>query len=95
MMWAPQNFLLYNGTIIKIKLNEWINNYKKICFVSPPAPLGMHTTCKSYENLISKKEKTISIPVKLQSCKCERNQSNAFQMIFWFQNFFVKNEKNR
>ena len=23
---ASQNFLLYNGTIIKTKVNEWINN---------------------------------------------------------------------
>ena len=29
MMWPSQNFLLYNGTIIKIKVNEWINNLKK------------------------------------------------------------------
>ena len=26
MMWPPQNFFLYNGTIIKIKVNERINN---------------------------------------------------------------------
>ena len=26
MMWPSQKFLLYNGTIIKIKVNEWINN---------------------------------------------------------------------
>ena len=26
MMWPSQNFLLYNGTIIKIKVIEWINN---------------------------------------------------------------------
>ena len=26
MMWPSQNFLLYNGAIIKIKGNEWINN---------------------------------------------------------------------
>ena len=26
MMWPSQNFLLYNGTIIEIKENEWINN---------------------------------------------------------------------
>ena len=29
MMWPSQNFLLYSGTIIKIKVNEWINNLKK------------------------------------------------------------------
>ena len=29
MMWPSQNFLLYNGTVIKIKVNEWINNLKK------------------------------------------------------------------
>ena len=29
MMWPSQNFLLYNGTVIKIKVNECINNYKK------------------------------------------------------------------
>ena len=26
MMWPSQNFLLYNGTVIKIKVNEWMNN---------------------------------------------------------------------
>ena len=26
MMWPSQNSLLYNGTVIKIKVNEWINN---------------------------------------------------------------------
>ena len=26
MMWPSQNFLLYNGTIIKIEVNEWKNN---------------------------------------------------------------------
>ena len=26
MMWSSQNFLLYNGIVIKIKVNEWINN---------------------------------------------------------------------
>ena len=26
MMWPSQSFLLYNGTIIKIKANERINN---------------------------------------------------------------------
>ena len=26
MMWPSQNFLLYNGTVIKIQVNEWINN---------------------------------------------------------------------
>ena len=35
-MWPSQNFLLYNGTIIKIKVNEWINNLKK--FVTSAAP---------------------------------------------------------
>ena len=30
MMWPSQNFLLYNGTIIKIKVNEWINNLKNM-----------------------------------------------------------------
>ena len=25
MMWPSQNFLLYNGTVIKIKVSEWIN----------------------------------------------------------------------
>ena len=36
MMWPSQNFLLYNGNINKIKVNEWTNNLKKICYVSPP-----------------------------------------------------------
>ena len=26
MMWPSQIFLLHNGSIIKIKVNEWINN---------------------------------------------------------------------
>ena len=36
MMWPSQNFLLYNGTVIKIQVNEWINNLKKIYYVVPP-----------------------------------------------------------
>ena len=38
MMWPSQNFLLYNGTIIKMKGKEWIN--KKICYVSFPPSFG-------------------------------------------------------
>ena len=30
MMWPSQNFLLYNGTVIKIKVTELINNFKKM-----------------------------------------------------------------
>ena len=26
MMWLSQNFLLNNGTVIKIQVNEWVNN---------------------------------------------------------------------
>ena len=37
-MWPSQNFPLYNGTIIKIKVNEWINNLKK--YVTSVPPLG-------------------------------------------------------
>ena len=34
-MWPSQNFLLYNGTTIKI--NEWMNNLKKnVTSVPPP-----------------------------------------------------------
>ena len=32
---AITKLLLYNGTVIKIKVNEWINNLKKISYVSP------------------------------------------------------------
>ena len=39
MMWPSQNFLLYNGTITKIKVNEWINNLKKYATSVPP-PFG-------------------------------------------------------
>ena len=40
MMWPSQNFLLYNGTVIKIQVNEWINNLKKyVTSVTPPPPL--------------------------------------------------------
>ena len=27
VMWPSQNFLLHNGTIIKMKVTEWINNF--------------------------------------------------------------------
>ena len=36
MMWSSLNFPLYNGTIIKIKVNEWINNFEKIIMAVPP-----------------------------------------------------------
>ena len=36
MMWPSQNFLLYNGAIIKIKVNKWINNLKKYIISVPP-----------------------------------------------------------
>ena len=36
MMWPSQNFLLYNGTVIKIQVNEWINNLKKYVMSVPP-----------------------------------------------------------
>ena len=40
---------------------------------SPP-PLGIHTTCTNYDNLISKKEQTILIPVKYNhACTKEIN----------------------
>ena len=60
MMWPSQNFLLYNGTIIKIKVNEWINNFKKNIIgrgLGIRDPLGMKTPCANYNNLISKKSK--------------------------------------
>ena len=56
MMWPSQNFLLYNGTVIKIQVNEWINTKKKKNVTSVPTPLGIHT-CTNYNNLISKKSK--------------------------------------
>ena len=57
-MWPSQNFLLYNGTVIKIKVNEWINNLtKNIKAVPPPLPLEIHTQCTKYNNLILKKSK--------------------------------------
>ena len=37
MMWPSQNFLLYNGTIIKMKVTEWKNNLRKYV---PPPPFG-------------------------------------------------------
>ena len=55
MMWPSQNFLLYIRNIIKIKVTEWINNFKK--YVNPPPPLEIYTTCTNYNNLISKKNK--------------------------------------
>ena len=56
MMWPSQNFLLYNGTIIKIKVNERINNLKKYVR-SVPSPLRIRTICTNHNNLISKKSK--------------------------------------
>ena len=55
MMWPSQNFLLYIGNIIKMKVTEWINNLKR--YVNTPSPLGIYTTCANYSNLISKNSK--------------------------------------
>ena len=38
MMWPSQNFLLYARNIIKMKVTEWINNFKK--YVNPLPPWG-------------------------------------------------------
>ena len=46
MMWPSQNFLLYIGNIIKMKVTEWINNLKK--YANPLPPLGIHTTCTNF-----------------------------------------------
>ena len=46
MMWPSQKFLLYNGTVIKIKVNEWINNLRKYD-MSVPLPFG--DTCNLYK----------------------------------------------
>ena len=84
MMWPSQNFLPYNGTIIKIKVNERINNYKNIYYVSSP-PLGIRTTCTNYNNLISKKSNRFFIPVKYNhTCTKEVNlmPSTQFQFLF-------------
>ena len=70
MMWPSQNFLQYNGTIIKIKVNEQINNLKKYVRSVPP-PLGIHTICTNYNNLILKKKQTNLIPVKYNH-KCTK-----------------------
>ena len=96
-MWPSQNFLLCNGTVMKTKVNEWINNKKKICYASPP-PMGIHTTCTNYNNLISKKSKRYFIPVKYnRTCTKEVNlmPSKQFSDISKFQNFFGKNEKKK
>ena len=55
-------------------------------------PLGIHI-CTNSNNLISKKSKRL-IPVKY-SHTCAKEINHAFHTIFWFQNFFDKNEKNR
>ena len=44
MMWPSQNFLLYIRKIIKMKVTEWINNFKK--YVNPP-PFG--DICNMYK----------------------------------------------
>ena len=40
MIWPSQNFLLYNGSITKIKINEQINNLKKIIMAVLPSLWG-------------------------------------------------------
>ena len=35
MLWTSQNFLLYNGSVIKIQVNEWINNFKRYVYSLP------------------------------------------------------------
>ena len=63
---------------------------------SPPPP-GIHTTCTNYNNLILKKEQTILIPVKYNHKRAKEINPMPFKRfsISKFQNFFVKNEKNR
>ena len=47
MMWPSQNFHLCNEIIIKIKANEWINNYKKNMLRQFPPPFGdTYNLCK-------------------------------------------------
>ena len=45
-MWPTQNFLPYNGTIIKIKINEYINNEKKKKLRQPPPFGDTYNLCK-------------------------------------------------
>ena len=56
MMQSSQNLILYNGTIIKVKVNDWINNLKNIYYVSSPSPSRISTTCANYNNLLSEKK---------------------------------------
>ena len=64
-----------------------------------PPPLGIHTTCTNYNNLISKKSKRFFYTrVKYNhTCMKEVNlmPSKRFSDISKFQNFVVKNEKNQ
>ena len=59
MLWPSQNFLSYNGTIIKIKVNEWINNYKKYMMRQPP-PFGDAYNLYKLQQFNFKKEQTIN-----------------------------------
>ena len=67
MMWPSQNFLQYNGTVIKIKVNEWINNKKNMSRQSQLHPYKL-------KQFNFKKEQTILIPVKYNhTCMQEIN----------------------
>ena len=87
-----QNFLLHNGTAMQIIKKE------KFKLVWRFLPLfAVHVPYTNYNNLISKEEQTILKPAK-KNHKCTNEINTLLSKQFSeckFQNFFVKNEKNR
>ena len=61
-MWPSQNVLQCNGTIIKIKVNEWINNSKNLYYVSSHSLWGYMSSTRffdisKFQNIFAKNEK--------------------------------------
>ena len=93
-MWLSQNFLLYNGTIIAVKVNEWINNFFLNNFLWQPS--SYFGGCIHYVQIKAiinfKNKQTILIPVKFNhKCTKEINLMPSGQ--FSFPNFLLKMKK--
>ena len=91
MMWPSQNFLLFNGTVIKIKVNERINNLK--IYVTSVPPFGDTYNLYKFYHFNLKKQQTILIPVKY-SDTCTKEISLIPSKLFSnFKNDLLKMKK--
>ena len=94
MMWLTQNFLLYNGTVIKIKINKWINNLKKYVTLVPP-PFGDTYNLYKLQQFNFKREQTILIPLKYNHMYTKEINLMPSKQFYNFKFFLLKMKKNR